>query len=83
MVRLCGEPFPAAQHRGRNGKFDHVLSALPEDLVGQILGLVEAALAATPYTFLRTRLLETHSLSDFEKWDMLKKTEQMGGRKPS
>jgi hypothetical protein len=38
--------------------------------------------AATPYTFLRARLLETHSLSNYEKWDMLQKTEQMGGRKP-
>jgi hypothetical protein len=64
-------------------KFDHVLSALPEDMVGQILDLAEAALAVTPYTFLRARLLETHSLSDYEKWDMLQKTEQMGGRKPS
>ncbi len=54
-------------------KFDHVLSALPEDMVGQILDLVEAAPAATPYTFLRARLLETHSLSDYEKWDMLQK----------
>jgi hypothetical protein len=64
-------------------KFDHVLSALPEDMVGQILDLVEAAPAATPYTFLRARLLETHSLSDYKKWDMLQKTKQMGGRKPS
>jgi hypothetical protein len=46
-------------------KFDHVLSALPEDMVGQILDLVEATPAVTPYTFLRARLLETHSLSDY------------------
>jgi hypothetical protein len=64
-------------------KFDHMLPALPEDMVGQIFYLVEAALAATPYTFLRARLLETHSVSDYKKWDMLQKTEQMGGRKPS
>jgi hypothetical protein len=80
--------FVESRFRLRNivdetAKFDHVLSALPEDMVGQILDLVEAAPAATPYTFLRTRLLETHSLSDYEKWDMLQKTEQMGGRKPS
>jgi hypothetical protein len=80
--------FVESRFRLRNivdetAKFDHVLSALPEDMVGQIMDLVEAAPAATPYTFLRTRLLETHSLSDFEKWDMLQKTEQMGGRKPS
>jgi hypothetical protein len=48
-------------------QFDHVLSALPEDMVGQILDLVEAAPEATPYTFLKARILETHQLSDYEK----------------
>jgi hypothetical protein len=91
--RRSGRParrrgFVESRFRLRNivdetAKFDHVLSALPEDMVGQILDLVEAAPAATPYTFLRARLLETHSLSDYEKWDMLQKAEQMGGRKPS
>jgi hypothetical protein len=52
-------------------------------MVGQILDMVEAAPAATPYTFLGARLLETHSLSDYEKCDMLRKMEQMGGHKPS
>jgi hypothetical protein len=80
--------FVESRFRLRNivdetAKFDHVLSALPEDMVSQILDLVEAAPAATPYTFLQACLLETHSLSDYEKWDMLQKTEQMGGRKPS
>ncbi len=64
-------------------QFDHVLSALPEDMVGQILDLVEAAPEATPYTFLKTRILETHQLSDYEKFDMLVKMEPMGNRKPS
>jgi hypothetical protein len=41
-------------------QFDHVLSALPEDMVGQILDLVEAAPEAAPYTFLKARILETH-----------------------
>ena len=64
-------------------QFDHVLSALPEDMVGQILDLVEEAPADTPYTFLKARILETHQLSDYEKFDMLVKMEPMGGRKPS
>jgi hypothetical protein len=64
-------------------RFDHVLSALPEDMVGQILDLVEAAPEATPYTFLKARILETHQLSDYEKFDMLVKMEPMGNRKPS
>jgi hypothetical protein len=80
--------FVESRFRLRNivdetAKFDHVLSALPKDMVSQILDLVEAAPEATPYTFLRARFLEMHSLSDYEKWDMLQKTEQMGGRKPS
>jgi hypothetical protein len=46
--------FVESRFRLRNivdetAKFDHVLSALPEDMVGQILDLVEAA----PYTFLQ------------------------------
>jgi hypothetical protein len=64
-------------------QFDHVLSALPEDMVGQILDLVEAAPEAAPYTFLKARILETHQLSDYEKFDMLVKMEPMGDRKPS
>jgi hypothetical protein len=52
--------FVESRFRLRNivdetAKFDHVLSALPEDMVGQILDLVEAAPAATPYTFLQRR----------------------------
>jgi hypothetical protein len=62
--------FVESRFRLRNivdetAKFDHVLSALPEDMFGQILDLVEAAPAATPYTFLWARLLETYSLSDY------------------
>ncbi len=47
------------------------------------MDLVEAAPEATPYTFLKSRILETHQLSDYEKFDMLVKMEPMGGRKPS
>jgi hypothetical protein len=64
-------------------QFDHVLSALPEDMVGQILDLVEAAPEATPYTFLKARILETHQLSDYENFDMLVKMEPLGNHKPS
>jgi hypothetical protein len=64
-------------------KFDHELSTLPEDMVSQILNIVEAAPAVTTYTFLWAHMLETSSLSDHEKWDMLQKMEQMGGRKPT
>jgi hypothetical protein len=52
-------------------------------MVGQILDLVEAAPEATPYTFLKARILETHQLSDYEMFDMLVKMEPLGNLKPS
>jgi hypothetical protein len=59
-------------------QFDHVLSALPEDMVGQILDLVEAAPEATPYTFLKARILKTHQFSEYKKFDMPVKMEPLG-----
>jgi len=75
--------LPTEQNCQQNGEVDHELSALPEYMVGQILNIMDAAPAVTTYTFLWAHMLETSSLSDYEKWDMLKKMEQMGGRKPS
>jgi hypothetical protein len=48
-------------------RFDHMLSALPEDMVEQILDLVEAAPASTPYTFIKAMILETHQLLDYPR----------------
>jgi hypothetical protein len=36
-----------------------------------------------PYDTLKSRLLETHTLSDHEKLEILYKSEHLGGRKPS
>jgi hypothetical protein len=33
--------------------------------------------------YLKAMILETHQLSDYEKWDMLVKMEPMGSHKPS
>jgi hypothetical protein len=59
--------FKASRFRLRNivdetAKFDHALSALPENMVGQILDIVEVA---NPYTFWRACLLETHFLTAY------------------
>jgi hypothetical protein len=51
-----------------------VLTALPEDMVGQILD--------TPYTFLKTGILEKHQLSDYEKYNMLVKMEDKAAASP-
>jgi hypothetical protein len=64
-------------------QFNYVLLVLPEDMVGQILDFVEAAPEATPYTFLKARILETHQLSDYKKFNIFVKMEPLGNRKPS
>lgn len=64
--------------------FDHLLSALPEDIIASILDVLETVgEQEEPYTALKERLLETHSLSSFEKLEQLLKMPVMGGRKPS
>jgi hypothetical protein len=64
--------------------FDHLLSALGDDTISDVLDAIEEAAAGdTPYTSLKARLLETHVLSDFEKLEMLFACEPLGGRKPS
>jgi hypothetical protein len=63
--------------------FDHVLSALPAEMVSQVLDVVEALPAAGQYEFFKNELLNIHQLSDYEKFDALVKMEPMGGRKPS
>lgn len=64
-------------------RFDHVLSALPADMVSQVMDIVETVPEQNPYTYFKQQLLEVHQLSDYEKFDLLVKMEPMGGRKPS
>ncbi len=63
--------------------FDHLLSALPEDVIAAVLDVLEEAGEEQPYTILKVRLLETHVLSDFEKMESLFKTPLLGVRKLS
>jgi hypothetical protein len=63
--RLAWFVFVESRFRLRNivdemAKLDHVLSTLPEDMVGQILDNVEVA-----NPFWRACLLETHSLTAY------------------
>ncbi len=52
-----------------------MLTALPENMVGQILG--------TPFTILKTWILEKHQLSDYEKYNnMLVKMENKAAASP-
>jgi len=63
--------------------FDHLLSALPEDVISSVLDILEEVGEEEPYSILKERLLETHVLSDFEKLELLFKVPSLGARKPS
>ena len=62
---------------------DHLLAALPEEVLAQVMDVIEDLPEDTPYTTLKERLLETHTLSNFEKLELLFKAGQLGARKPS
>lgn len=65
-------------------KYDYLLSSLSDEVIGDVLDVLEeAAGVPDPYEHLKERMLETHVLSNFEKLELLFKTEPMGGRKPS
>jgi hypothetical protein len=55
-------------------RFDLLLAAMPEKIL--IMDIVE------DYDTLKACLLETHTLSDQEKMNILFKSEPLGGRKP-
>jgi hypothetical protein len=63
--------------------FNHVLSAIPAEMVSQVIDVVDALPAEGQYEFFKNQLLNIHQLSDYEKFDILAKMEPMGGRKPS
>jgi hypothetical protein len=58
-------------------------SALPAEIVYQVIEVVDALPAAGQYEFFKNKRLNIHQLSYYEKFDMLVKMEPMGGRKPS
>jgi hypothetical protein len=61
-------------------KFHHVLSALPAEMVSQVIDLVYILPAKNQYEYFKTQLLDIHQLLDYEKFS---KMEPMVGRKPS
>jgi hypothetical protein len=64
-------------------KFDRLLVALPEKVLDQGMDVVDNVPADFPYNTLKARLLETHTMLDQEKLDVLFKMEPLGGRKLS
>jgi hypothetical protein len=62
---------------------DHLLAALSEEVLAQAMDVMEYLPEDMPYSTLKEQLLETHTLSNFEKLELLFKTGQLGARKPS
>ncbi len=54
-----------------------------ENVLDQVMGMVDNVTEDFPYNTLKSRLLETHNLSDHEKLDVLFKSEPFSGQKPS
>jgi hypothetical protein len=64
-------------------RFDLLLAAMPEKILDQVMDVVDNIPEDIPYDTLKSRLLESHTLSDHEKLEILYKSEPLGGRKPS
>ncbi len=64
-------------------RFDHVLSALPADMISQVIDIVETMPGSGLYEQFKKQLFEVHQLSDYEKFDQLVKMEPMGGYSPA
>lgn len=81
---LAESRFRLRRVETEEAKFDHLLSALQEDVLAQVLDVVSGdPNNLQPYTTLKDRLLEQHTLSDYEKLEKLFKMPDMGARKPS
>ena len=68
---------------GEQAKFDQLVGSLSKESIGRVLDLVETPPLFSAYTILKTRLLEAHQLTDYQKVDNLLKMEPLGARRPS
>ena len=63
-------------------KFNHCLTALPQDVAFQLLDLVRAP-PATPYEALRSCLIQMNMLSDFQRYQALQSLPLLSDQRPS
>lgn len=64
-------------------KFDNLVSALPRESVRLVLDILENPSPTTPYTQLKSRLLVSHELTDFQRIEKLHQMGELGDQKPS
>ena len=80
---LAESRFRTHSITGKQAKFDQLVGALSKESISRVLDLIEVPPLFTPYTQLKTRLLEAHQLTDYQKVDQLLKMESLGARRPS
>jgi hypothetical protein len=66
-----------------NLRFYYVLGALPESAVRGLGDLMRGPPPPDAYHQLKTRLLATHTLTEFQRMDKLLSAQPLGGQKPS
>ena len=66
---LAKSRFRTHSSFGEQAKFDQLVGALSKESIGRVLDLVEVPPLFHPYTQLKSRLLEAHQLTDYQKVD--------------
>jgi hypothetical protein len=64
-------------------RYCHVVAALPHESLRLVADLAESPPTETPYDDIKTRLVASHQLSDFQKAERLFLMPPLGSRKPS
>ena len=64
-------------------KFYHTVAVLPQEVAAQILDLIRAPPAQTPYEVLKNRLITLYSLNDYWRFQALVSLPLSGDQKPS
>ena len=64
-------------------KFYHAVSALPQDVAGQVLDLIRSPPKDDPYQVLRTRLVRLYTLNEYQRFESLVSLSISGDQKPS
>jgi hypothetical protein len=89
LTYLSSRPFPlgsACRKRLLRSqvKYEYHEHSLPDEVVGDVLNVLEEAMdIPDPYEHLKAGMLETHVFSNFEKLELLFKTESLYGRPPN
>lgn len=64
-------------------KYEHVIVALPQDIIMTVVDIIENPPAKDLYSTLKKTLIERHSMSDEKRLEKLLSDKEMGYQKPS